>query len=33
MAPLPLYWLKVGMRIEGEEELLTLIEKSMRRRE
>ncbi|HEY1493184.1 MAG TPA: tetraacyldisaccharide 4'-kinase [Candidatus Solibacter sp.] len=29
LAPLPLYWLKVGMRIEGEEELLALIEKSM----
>jgi tetraacyldisaccharide 4'-kinase len=29
LAPLPLYWLKVGMRIEGEEELLALIERSM----
>jgi tetraacyldisaccharide 4'-kinase len=29
LAPLPLYWLKVGMRIEGEEELLALIEKSI----
>ena len=29
LAPLPLYWLKVEMRIEEEAELLGLIEKSM----
>jgi tetraacyldisaccharide 4'-kinase len=33
LAPLPLYWLKVSMRIEGEKELLALMEKSMKSRE
>jgi tetraacyldisaccharide 4'-kinase len=27
LAPLPLYWLKIGMRIDGEAELLTEIER------
>ena len=27
LAPLPLYWLKIGMRIEGEAELVALIER------
>jgi len=27
LAPLPLYWLKIGMRIEGEGDLLALIER------
>ena len=27
LAPLPLYWLKIGMRIEGEAELMTEIER------
>ena len=26
--PLPLYWLKIGMRIEGEEELLAMLQKT-----
>ena len=29
LAPLPLYWLKVAMRIEGEKELISAIEKSI----
>ncbi|MCX6626943.1 MAG: tetraacyldisaccharide 4'-kinase, partial [Candidatus Solibacter sp.] len=29
LAPLPLYWLKIGMRIEGEAELLAGIERRM----
>ena len=29
LAPLPLYWLKIGMRIEGEAELLAEIERRM----
>ncbi|MCU1234882.1 MAG: lipid-A-disaccharide synthase [Candidatus Solibacter sp.] len=32
VAPLQLYWLKVGMRIEGEAELMERIEKSLARR-
>ena len=31
LAPLPLYWLKVGMRIEGEQELMDAIGKSIGR--
>jgi tetraacyldisaccharide 4'-kinase len=27
LAPLPLYWLKIGMRIEGEAELMAEIER------
>jgi hypothetical protein len=27
LAPLPLYWLKIGMRIEGEAELMAGIER------
>src|SRR5205823_11838664 len=30
VAPLPIYWLKVRMRIEGEAELLKLIESRLR---
>jgi tetraacyldisaccharide-1-P 4'-kinase len=29
LAPLPLYWLKIDMRIEGETELLAEIERRM----
>ena len=29
LAPLPLYWLKIGMRIDGEQELMDAIAKSM----
>jgi tetraacyldisaccharide-1-P 4'-kinase len=29
LAPLPLYWLKIDMRIEGEAELLAEIERRM----
>jgi 3-deoxy-D-manno-octulosonic-acid transferase len=29
LAPLPLYWLKIGMRIEGEAELLAAIERRL----
>jgi tetraacyldisaccharide 4'-kinase len=31
LAPLPLFWLKVGMRITGEVELLALLEPALRR--
>jgi tetraacyldisaccharide 4'-kinase len=31
LAPLPLYWLKVGMRIAGEDELLSLLQPALRR--
>ena len=33
LAPLPLYWLKIGMRIEGEAELLDEIERRIHRRD
>jgi tetraacyldisaccharide-1-P 4'-kinase len=29
LAPLPLYWLKIGMAIEGERELMAEIERRM----
>ena len=32
-APLPLYWLKIGMRIEREEEFAAEIERRIHRRD